>query len=63
MREHAAVRVRPPDGREIWFRGSADRVDRAGRHALVVVDYKTGNAGSFKTISAANPTASRCRSR
>jgi RecB family exonuclease len=62
MREHAAVRVRPPDGREIWFRGSADRVDRAGS-GLVVVDYKTGSAGSFKTISAANPTASRCRSR
>jgi ATP-dependent helicase/nuclease subunit B len=56
IREHAAVRVRLPDDREIWFRGSADRVDRAGS-ALVVVDYKTGSAGSFKTISAANPTA------
>jgi ATP-dependent helicase/nuclease subunit B len=39
MREHAAVRVRLPDEREIWFRGSADRVDRAGS-ALVVVDYR-----------------------
>jgi hypothetical protein len=56
MREHAAVRVRLPDDREIWFRGSADRVDLAGS-AIVVVDYKTGSAGSFKTISAANPTA------
>jgi len=31
--------VRLPDDREIWFRGSADRVDRAGS-ALVVVDYR-----------------------
>jgi len=56
IREHPAVRVGLADGREIWFRGSADRVDRAGR-ALVVVDYKTGSAGPFKTISAVNPTA------
>jgi hypothetical protein len=56
IRERPAVRVGLPDGREIWFRGSADRVDLAGS-ALVVVDYKTGSAGRFKTISAANPTA------
>jgi RecB family exonuclease len=56
MRERPPVRVGLSDGREIWFRGSADRVDRAGS-ALVVVDYKTGSAGSFKTISAADPTA------
>jgi len=56
MRGRPAVRVGLPDGREIWFRGSADRVDCAGS-TLVVVDYKTGSAGSFKTISAANPTA------
>jgi hypothetical protein len=31
------VRVRLADDREIWFRGSADRVDRAGS-VLVVVD-------------------------
>jgi ATP-dependent helicase/nuclease subunit B len=34
-------------GSEIWFRGSADRVDRAGR-ALVMVDYKTGSSRPFK---------------
>jgi len=56
IRERPAVRVGLPDGREIWFRGSADRVDLAGS-AIVVVDYKTGSAGSFKTISAADPTA------
>ena len=47
IREHPAVRVRLADGREIWFRGSADRVDRAGT-ALVVVDYKTGSPKRFK---------------
>ena len=41
IRERPAVRVGLPDGREIWFRGSADRVDLAGS-AIVVVDYKTG---------------------
>ena len=30
IREHAAVRVQPPDDREIWFRGGADRVDCDG---------------------------------
>ena len=42
------MRVRLADGREIWFRGSADRVDRAGT-ALAVVDYKTGSPQRFKT--------------
>ena len=42
-----AVRVELPDGREIWFRGSADRVDLAGS-AIVVVDYKTGSPQKFK---------------
>ena len=56
MREQAAVQVRLADGREIRFRGSADRVDRAGS-ALVVVDYKTGSPKRFEAISAADPTA------
>ena len=47
IREHRAVRVGLADGREIWFRGSADRVDCAGS-ALVVVDYKTGSPQTFK---------------
>ena len=56
IREHPAVRVGLADGREIWFRGSADRVDCAGS-SLVVVDYKTGSSKKFKMISAADPTA------
>ena len=56
MREQAAVQVRLADGREIRFRGSADRVDRAGS-ALVVVDYKTGSPKRFEAISPADPTA------
>jgi len=47
IREHAAVRVRLAGGREIWFRGSADRVDRAG-NVLVVVDDKTGSPQGFQ---------------
>ena len=35
--------------RLIRFRGSADRVDRAGE-AIVVVDYKTGSAKPFKGL-------------
>jgi hypothetical protein len=31
--------------------------------ALVVVDYKTGGAGPFKTISAADTTARHARQR
>jgi ATP-dependent helicase/nuclease subunit B len=55
-RERAAVQVRLADGRELRFRGSADRVDRAG-NALVVVDYKTGSPRRFEKISTADPTA------
>jgi len=47
IRERPAVRVGLPDGREIWFRGSADRVDCAGS-TLVVVDYKTGSPRSSR---------------
>ena len=56
MREQAAVRIRLADGREIRFRGSADRVNRAG-NALVVVDYKTGSPRRFQAISPDDPTA------
>jgi hypothetical protein len=46
IRDHAAVRVRLADDRDIWFRGGADRVDRAGC-TLVVLDYKTGSFRPF----------------
>jgi ATP-dependent helicase/nuclease subunit B len=51
----APVEVRLPDGRTMRFRGSADRVDRAG-DAIVVVDYKTGSMRKFKDIGEADPT-------
>ena len=47
MRGAPPVEVPLPDGRTIRFRGSADRVDRAG-DAIVVVDYKTGSMRAFK---------------
>ena len=56
MQGRPAVPLRLPDGREACFRGSADRVDRAG-DALVVVDYKTGSARRFREISEIDPTA------
>jgi ATP-dependent helicase/nuclease subunit B len=49
------VEVPLPDGRTIRFRGSADRVDRAGE-AIVVVDYKTGSTRKFQGISEDDPT-------
>ena len=38
------VRVALPNGRELTFKGYADRVDRAADGTLVVTDYKTGRA-------------------
>lgn len=49
------VDVRLPDGRVLRFRGSADRVDRAGA-SIAVVDYKTGRSGDFDRISENDPT-------
>jgi RecB family exonuclease len=51
----APVEVRLPDGRTMRFRGSADRVDRAG-DLIVVVDYKTGSMRKFKDLGEADPT-------
>jgi len=51
----APIEVRLPDGRAVRFRGSADRVDRAGEE-IVVVDYKTGSNRKFKDIGDADPT-------
>ena len=56
MAGRPAVPFRLPDGRQVRFRGSADRVDRAG-DALVVVDYKTGSARPFRKIDQIDPTA------
>jgi hypothetical protein len=43
------------DGRNIQFRGLADRVDVADDGTLHVVDYKTGKADNFKHLSEDNP--------
>ena len=56
MRAGPLCRSGCPTAARCWFRGSADRVDRAG-DALVVVDYKTGSARPFRKISEIDPTA------
>ena len=56
MQGMPAVPFRLPDGRQVSFRGSANRVDRTG-DALVVVDYKTGSARTFRKIDQIDPTA------
>ena len=55
MRGAPPLRLPLPDGREIAFRGSADRVDLAG-DGIVIVDYKTGSARSFTKIGESDPT-------
>ena len=44
-----------PDGRTVRFRGRADRVDVTGDGALHVIDYKTGGAGGYQSLSEDNP--------
>ncbi|MHB1594473.1 MAG: PD-(D/E)XK nuclease family protein [Streptosporangiaceae bacterium] len=59
MRGARPLRLPLPDGRAITFRGSADRVDKAGAGAgaeIVIVDYKTGSARSFTKIGESDPT-------
>ena len=50
-----AVALDLPDGRQVQFRGKADRVDVAGDGTLHVVDYKTGKVGDYKDLSEDNP--------
>ena len=45
-----AVLYRLDDGSEIRFRGIIDRVERTSDGNLVVIDYKTGTADSYKGI-------------
>jgi ATP-dependent helicase/nuclease subunit A len=53
------VPVMVPGGRAIVFRGSADRVDRAGDGTLVVVDLKTGSTKAFKDLGGGRPGSGR----
>jgi RecB family exonuclease len=40
-----------PDGRQIGFRGSADRVDRMADGTIRVTDYKTGSDFKYKALA------------
>ena len=44
------VEVVLDDGRQLTFKGYADRVDRAPDGTIVVTDYKTGSARHFKDL-------------
>ncbi len=44
------VEVRLPGGRQLQFKGSADRVDASDGGSLVVLDYKTGSKDAFRDI-------------
>jgi RecB family exonuclease len=46
-----AVVVTLDDGREVSFKGKADRVDRSRSGQLVVSDYKTGRQGGLRSLS------------
>jgi hypothetical protein len=46
-----------PDGRQVDFRGKADRVDIGRDGTLHVVDYKTGKADDYADLSENNPDA------
>lgn len=49
------VAVTLGDGREILFRGRADRVDRTGSGGHVVFDYKTGKGTEYERIDESDP--------
>jgi hypothetical protein len=49
------VAIRLHDGRLLHFRGSADRIDAGPGGSLLVLDYKTGKADDYRSLSADNP--------
>jgi RecB family exonuclease len=53
--EADAVALDLPDGRELRFRGQADRVDVADDGSLHVVDYKTGTTNGYRDLSETDP--------
>jgi RecB family exonuclease len=44
------VHIKLPDGRELDFRGRADRVDRSLDGTLTVLDYKTGKGAGYDEV-------------
>ncbi|HTC82565.1 MAG TPA: PD-(D/E)XK nuclease family protein, partial [Acidimicrobiia bacterium] len=51
-----AVPLPLPDGREVRFRGRADRVDRGDDGRIHIVDYKTGSRKKYAGISEDDPS-------
>jgi len=51
------VPLQLPDGRNVYFRGKADRVDRAADGTVHVLDYKTGASQDYQDLSKGNPDA------
>ncbi len=47
-----AVTVELPRGRQVRFRGRADRVDQGRGDKLLVTDYKTGKADGYRDLDA-----------
>src|SRR5207247_2078189 len=50
-----AVPLPLPDGREVRFRGKADRVDRGDDGRIHIVDYKTGSRKKYADITEDDP--------
>ncbi|MBW3574728.1 MAG: PD-(D/E)XK nuclease family protein [Actinobacteria bacterium] len=50
-----AVRFPLPDGRDVRFRGAADRVDATDDGALMVTDYKTGGTRDYRGLTGDDP--------
>jgi ATP-dependent helicase/nuclease subunit B len=50
-----AVALGLPDGRQLRFRGAADRVDLGDDGTVRVADYKTGKADDFRRLGPENP--------
>lgn len=50
-----AVPLDLPDGRQVRFRGKADRIDLTGDGGLLVADYKTGRAQAYAGLSEDDP--------
>ena len=49
------VAVALPDGRAVQLRGKADRLDEAEDGSLEVLDYKTGKADDYRSLSEIEP--------
>jgi RecB family exonuclease len=50
-----AVPFTLPDGRELRFRGKADRIDVGDDGRIHIVDYKTGKADAYRGLSEDDP--------